>query len=52
MSEERKQRLTKTKRISKRIIVRLKNVFHRCRYGNKGAFQNFYRKDIFYLFFY
>ena len=49
MSEEKK---TKTKRTPKKIIARLKNLFHRCRYGNKGALQNCYHKNIFSLFFY
>ena len=31
----------------KETIVRLKNIFHRCRYGNKGIFHNCYRKDVF-----
>ena len=47
MSGEKKQRLKEYQK----IIVRLKNIFHRCTYGNKGAFQNCYRKNIFYLFF-
>ena len=48
MSEEKKQRL----KGYQKIIVRLKKIFHRCRYDNKGAFQNCYHKDIFCLFFY
>ena len=35
-----------------KIFLGLKIIFYRCRYSNKGAFQNFYRKDGFYLFFY
>ena len=31
----------------KKIIVRLKNIFHKCRYANKSALKNCYRKDIF-----
>ena len=30
----------------KKIIVRLKNIFHKCRYTNKSALQNCYREDI------
>ena len=33
MSEEKKQRV-------KEIIVRLENIFHKCRYDDKNAFQN------------
>ena len=36
----------------KKIIVRLKNIFHKCRYVNKSALQNCYREDIFCSFFY
>ena len=28
-------------------IVRLKNIFHECRYANKSALQNCYREDNF-----
>ena len=49
MSEEKKKN---TKRISKKIIVRLKNTFHKCRYVNKSTLQDCYREDIFCLFFY
>ena len=38
--------LKKRKKNIKKIIVRLKNIFHRCRYANKGAFQNCYRKYV------
>ena len=48
MTEEKKQRLKEYQK----IIVRLKNIFHRCRYGNKGALQDCYQKDVFYLCFY
>ena len=48
MSEEKKQRL-KEYQIN---YLEPKNIFHRCRYGHKRAFQNCYNKDIFYLCFY
>ena len=38
MSEEKNQRIKNIKT----IIVKLKSIFHRCRYGNKDAFQNCY----------
>ena len=41
MSEEKKQRL---KEYQKNYCEAKK---HRCRYGNKGTFQNWYHKDIF-----
>ena len=46
MFEEKKQKNIKE------IIVRLEDTFHRYRYDDKDAFQNCYRKGIFYLFFY
>ena len=49
MSEEKKQRL---KEYIKKTIVRLEDIFYRCRHDDKDAFQNCYRKDTFYLFFY
>ena len=48
MTEEKKQRLKEYQK----IIVRLKNIFQRYRYGNKGALQDWYQKDVFYLCFY
>ena len=42
MSEDKKKRLKEFQK----IIVRLKNVFHKCKYVNKSALQNCYRKDI------
>ena len=48
MSEENKQSLKEYQKKYRRA----KNMFHRCGYGNKNAFQNCYRKDIFCLFFY
>ena len=49
MSEEKKKRL---KEYPKIFIVRLKNILHRCRYGNEDAFQNCYHEDTFCLSFY
>ena len=48
ISGEKKQRLKEYQK----IFLGLKIIFYRCRYSNKGAFHNFYRKDGFYLFFY
>ena len=48
MSEEKKKRLKEYQKNYREV----KNVFHNCRYVNKSALQNFYRKDIFCLFFY
>ena len=36
---------------TKKIIVRLENIFHKCRYNDKNAFQNCYHENIFCLFF-
>ena len=47
MSEENKKRLKEYQK----IIVKLKNVFHKCKYVNKSALQNCYSKDIFCSFF-
>ena len=46
MSEEKKQILEEYQKNYREAKK------HRCRYGNKSTFQNCYRKDIFYLFFY
>ena len=48
MSEKKKKRL----KDYQKIIVRLKNIFHKCRYNDKLAFQNCYREDIFVCFFF
>ena len=48
MSEENKKRLKEYQK----IIMRLKNVFHKCKYINKSVLQNCYCKDIFCSFFY
>ena len=48
MSEEKKKRLKEYQK----IIVRVKNIFHKCIYANKSALQNCYREDSFCLFFY
>ena len=48
MSEENKKILKEYQQ----IIVRLKNVFHKCKYVNKIALQNSYCKYIFCSFFY
>ena len=51
MSEEKKQRLKEYQR-NHREPRKLENIFHKCRYDDKNASQNCYRKDIFRLFFY
>ena len=48
MSEEKKKRLKEYQKKYREV----KKHLHGCRYDNKGAFQNCYRKNIFYLFFY
>ena len=48
MSEENKKRLKEYQV----IIVRLKNVFHKCKYINKSMLQNCYCKDILCSLFY
>ena len=48
MSEEKKKRLKEYQK----IVARLKSIFRKCRYVNKGALKNCYREDIFYSFFY
>ena len=46
MSKEKKQRLKKYEENYREANY----IFHRCKYGNKGSFQNCYRGDIFCLF--